>query len=95
MDEPFAVDTALKINVNYLGTAHPKSKYVNLDSNTEVNYAYVPRKTTTFVRCSKRGAFCLSASILIPLATVFVVLIANDYFPGMTLTLKTIIDSFK
>ena len=93
MDEPFAVDTALKINVNYLGTAHPKSKYVNLDSNTAVDHEYVPRKTTPFVRCSKRGAFCLSASILIALATVLAVLIANDYFPGMTLTLKAIIYS--
>ena len=94
MDEPFAVDTALKINVNYLGTAHSKGKYVNLDSDTEVDHAYVPRKTTPFIRCSKQGALCVSASILISLATVVAVLIANDYFPGMTLALKAIIDSY-
>ena len=92
MDEPFAVDTALKINANYLGTAHPKSRYVNFDSNTEVDHDYVPRKTTPFVRSSKRAAFCFSASIFIALATVLAVLIVNDYFPGMNLTLNAIRD---
>ena len=90
MEEPFAVDTALKIGINYNGTAHTQNKHVNLDSNTEVDRAYIPRKTTHPVRCSKRNALCFSASILIAVTTLCAVLHAYGHFSGIHLTLNTI-----
>ena len=93
MEEPFVVDTALKIGINYTDTAHSKNKHANLDSNTEVDRAYIPRKTTHPVRCSKRNALCFSASILIAVATLFAVLHVYGQFPGIPLTLKAMIDS--
>ena len=92
MEEPFAVDTALKIGINYMDTAHSKNKYVDLDSNTEVDRAYIPRKTNHPVRCSKRNALCFSASILIAVTTLCAVLHAYGHFPGIPSTLKTMID---
>ena len=92
MGEPFAVDTALKIGINYMDTAHSKNTYVNLDSNTEVDRAYIPRKTTQPVRCSKTNALCFSTSILIAVTTLCAVLHAYGQFPGIPSTLKSIID---
>ena len=83
LEEPFAVDTALKIGINYNGTAHTKNKYVNLDSDTEIDRAYIPRKTTHTVRCSKRNALCVSASILIGVTTLFAVLHSYGHLSGI------------
>ena len=90
MEEPFVVDTALKIGINYNGTAHTQNKHVNLDSNTEVDQAYIPRQTTRSVLCSKRNSLCVSVTIMIAITTLFAVLHAYGHFSGIHLTLNTI-----